>query len=188
MKVFVRIDEVILSFFTKISHWWQRLTGLTNYWLAKCALMVVSISLLVRILNYWHPLLSHKTELGLLAIAGFLIIGCCICIMIIDEADTQAQNSDTQAMPVNVTMRGETFWRIWFVFLTLTAIAQLPVDLLKTKSIILELVNGCLCPSMACFLYFAAVNPLPPAKSKVREWIESFRPTPALQPMRIPEK
>ena len=38
----------------------------------------------------------------------------------------------------------------------------------------LKMINQLFTPSMACYYYFCEVLPLPPGKSKVRQWLESF--------------
>ncbi|TSC74567.1 MAG: hypothetical protein G01um101444_253 [Parcubacteria group bacterium Gr01-1014_44] len=61
MNVLEWIDAKILSFFTKISHKFQRLTGRTNFFLANICLTVLAMQVVLRIVNYWFPVITQET-------------------------------------------------------------------------------------------------------------------------------
>src|SRR3989344_4591652 len=75
MNIFERIDALILSFFTKISHRFQRLTGRTNFFLAKITIGLLGLSNIFFILNSFIPILNPpKTNLLIgVVIGGFWI-------------------------------------------------------------------------------------------------------------------
>ncbi|MDP3697218.1 MAG: hypothetical protein Q8R55_04290 [Candidatus Taylorbacteria bacterium] len=56
MNFLQRIDALILSLFTKVSHKFQILTGRTNYFLAHCCLTLVALSVSVTILGFFFPI------------------------------------------------------------------------------------------------------------------------------------
>ena len=63
MNFLERIDALILSFFTKISHKFQRLTGKTNFFLANIFLTLLAMFVAENVINFWFPILKTKTNI-----------------------------------------------------------------------------------------------------------------------------
>jgi hypothetical protein len=61
--VFEKIDSFILAGCTKFSHWLQRLTGLTNYFLANIGTTLTAVAAMMVILNYFHQIFLFATRL-----------------------------------------------------------------------------------------------------------------------------
>ena len=60
--MFEKIDSGILAACTKFSHALQRMTGLTNYFVAKIGVALVAVSLLLEVLNQLHPFLRIRNS------------------------------------------------------------------------------------------------------------------------------
>lgn len=74
LDAIIRLDDALLLFFTKISHRFQRLTGRTNFFLAKLCLYACIIGLLINIASYWVPLIVFKINLLEFIIAVLFVI------------------------------------------------------------------------------------------------------------------
>ena len=62
MNILERIDALVLSFFAKISHKFQRTTGRTNFFLANICLTAFAMVVVVNIINYWFFVLNKKSH------------------------------------------------------------------------------------------------------------------------------
>lgn len=168
-----RVDGAILKIFTKISHRFQRLTGKTNFFLAKCCMMINAIIILMYILNYWFPLLSFKTPMFSTLVN---VVVTALMFLIMSDCDT-ANNAALceKKAKVNFGLFDYLVTRL-FLFINLFTV---PWEIQHALSVPQGII---VCNILAAtsaiwwymFAYFIAVHPLPPAKSKIREWIESF--------------
>lgn len=168
-----RVDGAILNIFTKISHRFQRLTGKTNFFLAKCCMMLNAIITLMYILNYWFPLLSFKTPMfsTLVNVAVTALM-----FRIMNDCDT-ADNTALceKKAKVNFGLFDYPIIRL-FLFIWLIIVPRALQGVLSSPQGIP------ICNILAAtspiwwfmFAYFIVVHPLPPAKSKIQEWSESF--------------
>ena len=174
------IDGKILAACTKFSHWFQRLTGRTNFFLAKIGVFVTAFSTLVETINYFTNFLWFKTTLGflliLLLLNLFLISDAIRC----DEAENKSLTSEERTD----FFRGRAdrfnrilwllfslyYWTIWF---PMNIVAHPKhVDVLHIG---MNAAANVFSPGLAIFYYFICVVPLPPGKSRVKEWLEKFR-------------
>lgn len=168
------IDNVLVSFFTKISHQFQRLTGKTNYFLAKCCVIAMTISVLVPLVNYWIHILNKHTDLFKLVLSisistlNIVVAVCC------DEAENQAQQGALHTKPMIAAFVPTEIGRLLWAVLAFIDIVTLPIFLVGAAHPILEMINRTF--SFWCFTeyYFISVTPLPPCTSKITEWISGF--------------
>lgn len=56
------LDRKIIEKLTKFSHWFQKLTGLTCYFFAKTGLFISILVLVLHAINYFWPILMHKSN------------------------------------------------------------------------------------------------------------------------------
>lgn len=179
MNICEQIDDKILLFFTKISHKFQRLTGRTNFFLAKCCISVLAIGLLLHAANYWFPLLSHETSLFSFFFQIFVVIIISLDVNRLDKAEKESFYSEVAQKRYFVFGEHYYKWRLLVVALALfslfciylIAIGILPAKTSKFFEIICEFAFW---PMLTCYDYLTIIMPLPPGKSKIREWIENF--------------
>lgn len=177
MNICEQVDDEILSFFTKISHKFQRLTGRTNFFLAKCCISVFGIGLLLHIANYWFHFLNHKTkwtDFIFLILVPFLLLD----TKALDEVEEKKFSSEAAQKPFLYTCWHGYLLRLFalaIAFLMLGLIILTVIDMVPIKSKLFEIIDTVSgWPAIACYNYFSIVVPLPPGKSKIREWIENF--------------
>lgn len=181
MNYFEVIDAMLLRSTTKFSHWFQRLTGRSNYFIAKIGVFISAITTLIEISNYFSQFLWRKT--------GFMILVFCVVINImtfieanaLDKAD-ESLESETRVLHPLLT---HSMWsRLLWVGISLnnTGIACQQLLIVKEFGPLDAFVQVGLSYGTLIFYYFCEVEPLRPSKSKIREWLEKFSfttPTPA---------
>lgn len=165
------IDGAVLERAEWFSHRLQRWTGLTNFWLARW--MIIGILLIIPLWAMGIAILAPPTSGGILVagtavpvsimlgVIGWAIWGVCL------DMDQYYQSAPRVAH--SGSMRWRQFWSIR-VFALYAVCLFVPVEFLG-PDLFRELRVLCwLC--IPGHLYFMAVIPLPPGKSKVREFIE----------------
>ena len=174
MESIKRVDGFFLSFFTKISHKFYRLTGYSNFFLAKLAVCVMVASVMVVIFNYWFPGILHYQSSPIQVVLCSLISMFCLFDMIkCDKAEKSAFNDERVRMfsplyysPVN---------RLLWIFLASLMILAVPFIIANNKGyLVFKALDLAFAPAFATFKYFISVDPPSSGKSKIREWCESF--------------
>lgn len=166
------IDGWILGQCTKFAHWFQRLTGRTNFFLAKNCRALCFMAVALQITNHFGKLYKGD-ETVMVVLFGPLIL---LQIMWegwqCDKAEDHVL-SGHQTLPAYARSMGTIAeWRIFIILWALSVFFLLHSD---GRFAVLQYIDNHAFPLGASgFYYFAAVTPLPPGKSKVREWIESF--------------
>lgn len=176
-KILETADNKVLEVCTKSSHKLQKATGLTNYFVAKMGVGITSLSLTVDIVNFLHQFLPYKTPTS-----GLVLDGLCFLNMISNSIDcTKAEDRLDDIKPSFLFRYRNRYNRfLWWGFLIFDSIRFYFshqynfLNFARTEFFSVGLL---------IFYYFIAVDPLPPGKSKIREWIESFEKVlkPALQ-------
>jgi len=171
-KILETVDDKLLDLCTKSSHKLQRATGITNYFVAKVGVGISSYALVIDLVNYVYQFFPEK---GSIFSAGIEVI--CFADMIVRSIHCAKadKNLDNIKPAFLFTYTRSNFcrllWAGWFLFDVGTLfLEKLPVHyqtLYISRRVLFSL-------GLAIFYYFIAVNPLPPGKSKVREWIDSF--------------
>lgn len=152
-------DRWLIGKFEAFAHWFQRLTGRTNWFLALCAICISNATFLY---FFW--------KIGDLAIALILGVLSFLDVLAVSsfEMDAARRLEKGLANPrksfFGATMRlffvafiGWLFVPFWF--------RRFDVDQMT--------VAFALC-FFFLYQYFSACDPLPPGTSKIREWLESF--------------
>lgn len=174
MELFEAIDAKILALFTKISNKFQRLTGRTNFFLAKAALCLVGLDVLAKAGNYWLHFLGRTTNVVQLVLAIAVIALIFKDMYLCDKDEDNALDSYNRATVFYYLYRSQAV-RLLFVF---TSLLFLPIDveeLLTGKgAFVFRLTDALFSYAITAFFYFIIVDPLPPSKSKIREWVEGF--------------
>ncbi len=177
-KVLKRLDEGILKLFTKFSHWFQRLTGKTNFFLARLCLFPFSIAVASSILNYWFPLLFFKTDWRGLLFCVLLFFSIMFFVHLTHDAETQFDKDPTVLSRVHLFERDSPD-RTRLLLALLSPICFFAVYKWFIEdpkgSLLLALNVGAFPAYPSAFYYFVLVTPLPPGKSKVQQWVEGFQ-------------
>ena len=171
------LDDALLRVCTKVSHALQRATGLTNYFIAKLGLAFTGVAIVIDILNYLHKFLSKDTPMALMVLDVIILLEIYLRTWLLTKAEEQLWiDSTTKPRMLLFDVKRPPWWRItWiigFIFVSILCAIKPPEGPYR----FLEWVAGPVFPfGLVIFYYFVAVDPLPPGKNKVREWIESFR-------------
>jgi len=174
MESIKRVDGFFLSFFTKISHKFYRLTGYSNFFLAKLAVCVMVASVMVVIFNYWFPgILSYQSLPIQVVVCSFVSMFCLFDMVRCDKAEKSAFSDERVKMfnplyysPVN---------RLLWIFLALLMGLAAPFVIADNNGyLVFKALDLAFAPALAAFKYFISVDPPSPGKSKIREWCESF--------------
>ena len=169
---FVAVDDALLRICTRFSHKLQRTVGLTNYFIAKIGVAMAALSLLAEILNYSYKFLRYY-HIGTFALAidGFLLLSMILRTLHLSEAENNLDDIKPAALK---GYTGSLGWRIFWLIALLVdwiAIARPPRE---PRFLLAVVVTTFFSNGMLIFYYFVEVNPLPPAKSKLKEWLEKF--------------
>lgn len=193
MKAF---DAWLIERHEHFAHWFQRLTGLTNFWLCKAMFMLFILSPLghiapltwigrtdMLIANFFFIVIS-----GLGLLARKRVFAAC------DLLDDYYAEGRDSAHPGTLTAR--EYWQVRIFMMAgllllgttqLSAFAivwqffSVPLGLM-----IVALLFVSLWWAAVPHVYFLICVPLPPGKSKVQSWLESFQPKPELKEAKIP--
>lgn len=188
VNILERIDERILELFTKFSHRFQRQTGRTNFFLAKVAnaiLLVVAVITLQKLIEtlsiplnqfvYVILIFSHLFQVFFLFIA--LLMGS-LCFLG-EYIESRKKSNENTANPNKLVIK-ETRLS------SLRVICYIPVMIFLAYSLETHLTPGTSVYKFLISIYFQellalvcvyllSINPLPPGKSKVRQWVDNFQ-------------
>ena len=62
MKFWELIDDSVLKVCTRFSHWFQRKTGRTNFFIVKIGLFFLVLATMIHVMNYWWPVMRLGTS------------------------------------------------------------------------------------------------------------------------------
>lgn len=173
MKLIEQIDAKILSHLTKFSHWFQRLTGLSNYILAKICLMLSSVSMFLLAISHWFPKLQMGNSSFFAFLAPIYFLADLLMMSNLDKAHSGLQASGSMAKNRYIAwLASDPPTRIFYI----TAGAYLVGEQYFFRSrLFFPLFGSSFFLFYGFARYFAAVDPLPPGTSKVRQWLTSIR-------------
>ncbi len=173
MSLILAIDNALLSFFTKLARSFARLTGKSNFFLAKTMVCVLTAGFMIGTASYWLPLLDFRLPLSIVMI---MALNAFICIydlhqcdkaedMMLNEKRTRVFNPLYYSPSLRVFVAVTTFL---YIFIALPS-------LVSSKGFLFaKIVLVFFPPSYAAFIYFAVINPPSIGKSRIREWAEGF--------------
>ena len=193
MNLFRRLDDSILKCFTKISHAYQILTGKTNFFLAKLALFFSGIIFVTIILNYFHPILSHKTDLFLMLMTSLLVLVLVVYVQNCNKIEDEFQSSgNLLGLFILQAVKDRYLLRVMWIWFGCLSSSEIIYHLSSSPPSILLFFAEVLFDSFGLesffFFYFIAVTPLPPCKGKIRELLRSLFKASARASVSVPEK
>ncbi len=164
-------DWLIDNVFQRFAHWFQRMTGKDNFYLATCSGM---ISVLVGF--YINALLnSHPIDYLITCSMVGVIIGSSI----ISKKRYEGENRGTLTPTLN-SERNRTYptlFRVLFLgvgFGHIIILISIIITASHWSKILEEILLEVLLLGFIGHLYFVACTPLPPQKGKIGELIRSF--------------
>jgi len=177
-RLIVKVDSLVLLFFTKISNKIYRLTGLTKFFLAKLALCFATISLTTTIVGFWFPILGYKPSVVVVVWSAILVIGLLLETNLCDKA----QDNMFSYNRINFFSKfcySQTFRFLWIILtigetLELLELLELNASSQDKGILIFKILHNSFALSIGSFNYLIAVDPPSPGKSKIRIWAEAF--------------
>ena len=180
-----RIDGYLLSACERFSHKLQRTTGVTNYTVAKIGCGLTLVSCLTETTDYFTHVLDPKK----FPKDGVAIILDCVWFLIttvrVVKLD-QAEKNISENPALDKSLTSTYGWRLlWIGFSVLNCALLYPRirGLNLSMTIFASVRDALFAPGLVIFYYFAAVKPLPPATSKIKEFIRGLFTR--LQPVRV---
>lgn len=172
MRIILAIDGALLKFFGKIARAFARLTGRSNFFLAKCMMIIVVVGFIIATLNYWFPILGRKTNP---ITAGVMAFGVFTSFSYYFPLCDRAEETTSYGVKMFNPLLYSPFFRIAIVFGGVIDISIYVSSVIFANEFLLaKLIDGVMGPAYAAFLYFVALDPPRVDKSKIREWAEGF--------------
>jgi len=167
-----KLDSFLLDLCTRFSHWLQRTTGLTNFFIAKIGVALVVLNMVVWLLNYLHRFLIEPTSTGTLFFVGPIVFFAIWRSLALAKAEERLL-SDTPAID-RMLMSSLALRLVWMFFLAQEGLI-FGLSVKRMHHIVLEIFGGLGWSfGMVIFSYFVAVHPMPPGKSRLREFVDSI--------------
>lgn len=176
MYLFQFVDDAVLDFCTKVAHSFQRLTGRTNFFIAKIGITMASISVVINIMNYFHQILYDEGSMFWLVFSIIVLLSMFVLGSFLDKADELSQLSGERVKfpETSVPFRSCAARLMWILF-SCTSTLYTADMFFEHRFGIIDVVERIFLPYGALvYSYFIAVDPLPPLKSKIRQWMEKF--------------
>lgn len=181
------LDTWVIERHERFARWFQRWTGKTNFWLAKTMYILFILSPVAHIGSLTlGDAMSSSAAPSFLVITGIGLVMKGYVFRTCDHLEEYYANGDGTAHPG--TLRVREYWQgrlLMVCVLSLLGVMQVALLLITVR--LVQVPPLLTVPSMifmgfwwtaVIHAYFLACVPLPPCKSKIREWLESFQPEP----------
>lgn len=176
-----RMDSAIIGFVEKFAHWFQRLTGKTNFFLAGFIAGALLIPVFVGVirgvspLNPLGPEPSEQTGFGHLAAFGLI----CLLAYTAFFGWKKKENEAWERLSKGVAnpRKGSLGWlccRIWCLQIFGISFLILLIEA--------SLLGAAMTICLALYLYLETCDPLPPCQGKIKEWLGSLFAKRATEP------
>lgn len=166
------LDDALLNLTEWICHKFQRLTGRTNVWLA---LQFTNLSIVVyfvwAIAFFWDSRLWLQVVLGLFFAGLLYVLTQTVFKVPVDAYEQSAYRRVAKGFRNPRRVR-DAMLRISFLTMSLTTF--LPAILAYRLHFYIVAPTYFLILLTTVILYLMACDPLPPAASRVREWLRGF--------------
>lgn len=174
-EMFCWLDGKILSLFTRFCHWFQRLTGRTNFWLARWAVAGGAMSVMA---SFSAVISEFKKNHDIVAIACLLYMAY-ICVsfipgLFLDGLACEKQDEDVLNEEKSIHKRIADKRNIYIRFVVCCWVGSVTPVILSDLLDILAVARGSFPLFIWIYVYLIAVNPLPPSTSKIGEWLKGL--------------
>ncbi|HEY4490051.1 MAG TPA: hypothetical protein VJC12_02240 [Candidatus Paceibacterota bacterium] len=180
MTFIEKIDSVVLKLFTKIAHAFQRLTGKTNYFLAKIGTTMVALNVGLDAVNYFYRIFpGRKTSGFMFTVSVVVLIGLFLDTMKLDNAERQHKDSEVK-VAIKFIFPNSPVWRVFLLMFAYLSTVVL-ISIIRhgfDQSLLHTSVAPLFSYGLLFFCYFRVVEPLHPQKGKIKEWLEKFSLSP----------
>ena len=164
----IEIDIWLLGKLEKFSHWFQKLTGKNCFWLAKIAAVChgfIIVSILIPGIFFGDQTVVIVS--GILMVFTFFTVFKHFALIKHRELVVLNAREESLSNPFKVL---DYDWRITILFVVLLCLFIMVIGYFPVFGAMLAF----LIFWQGLLYYFSACDPLPPAKSKVKEWKEKF--------------
>lgn len=165
-----KIDDLLIDkIFQPFAHWWQKLTGLTNFWLARWCLVLFVVFMALVAMNFSG--IYSSINKGLIIVATFFVFNLFTVLKKRDKnSDGCSLMNEDRINPISCFIR-ILFFYLCGIFFVIGGVVK---DFSSFSLIMLYTTVLC----------FAACTPLPPGKSKTRKWCEKLSELPEGIPLK----
>ncbi len=169
--LFLYIDSFLLDkIFELFSNWWQRLTGLNNFWLARQVLMLSFIFSVLFVADVFKNVYLTLC----IFFSGFFFYGLLYILIIIGEQNYLSREYLRGARNPRSINLLYTIVRLVLLFLFISFVCFCLFGIAKVNDYYVLFILGAYV-TITATAYFASCTPLPPATSKVKEWFMALR-------------
>ncbi len=164
------IDKI----FQRFAHWWQELTGLTNFWIAKwmyvCTAILATFLLIVWAVLTNMPTFFNSIVYLILTLVFILMIHGIFILEMKDKEFTKKHSGVINEGRINGVGR-----RVLGLIVTVIFLINFLYFFMDNIKLLLEIFTITYFFLQVCYfigVYFEDCTPLPPGKSKLKKWNE----------------
>ncbi len=173
MQLVTSVDDYFLSLFKKFSDWFMRLTGRTNFFLAKISLCVMTASVMVDVINFWFLVLAKPTSILRAVLGGLVLMACYFGLVQCDKAEENSFSNERAKFFSGIICT--PIARFIFIITALMSADIIMMMVFSAKGImVFNIIRNLYSIALVAFLYFVAIDPPTLCKGKIKEWAESF--------------
>lgn len=173
MLLILAVDNALLSFFTKLARSFARLTGRSNFFLAKYMICIMIASAMVETMNYWIPLLGRKITPLEVAFRGLFAL---LCLIDLNQCD-KAEGAAFQERRVRV-FSPILYMPCFRIYITLSSFLTIPIAVHYFTSaegmFLAKIISRSWGFAFVAYVYLITIDPPSVGKSKIQEWAEGF--------------
>jgi len=173
-RTFIILDAFLIDkVFQKFAWWFQKLTSRTNFWLARVCFIIAALCYILWIAVPFSSL-SWLSGLIVSLTVVFYVTAMLWMVQRLEKWEEIFLKKQGNQPTVNMLRVMGVFIRIMGLFICLIVGSQ--SILLYQMTEWLSFLFGLLFSAIGVAgVYFQSCTPLPPCKSKVREWLQAFK-------------
>ena len=171
MKFWELIDDSVLKVCTRFSHWFQRKTGRTNFFIVKIGLFFLVLATMIHVMNYWWPVMRLGTSAFEVFIFTIVLIDLTRNVRQCDINEEKLYVGKVLHHIDLLRMGNSVVWRLICLFFGGMDIITFPVEF---QFSILNAIGMSPFISIVTCLYFLKVTPLPPGISSLQKFVEKI--------------
>lgn len=179
-----RMDDYLIKRYQRLTNKFQVCTGKTNFWLAK---ILAEISFVMHSFLQITWFVRDKGILTKTIDAFVLIVGLGAFLVMRKACERREAESFSEKGVMNDAVLKHQRLRLWIIFLSSFTLAiailglVVSIKILEVRGCIIFSASAVMNVSLISSAYFYACTPLPPQKSKLKEWFRSFFKKPITQ-------
>lgn len=190
-------DSLVMVFVTAICHSIQRWVGILSYRIAHHLAVLVVLTYGLTFFNYWLPIFNRLSIPSDLWISGFMTLGYWRIAVRVRRAE-ESFHRDPTALPRDIASMADRTFRAYFPYIivgtvTLMGMFTDPHEVVRLRQVVRGrgllgnwfVVNDLVSIwSLISFWYVIGVFPMPPAPSRLRQFVDLLKPVP--KPVEVP--